>query len=49
MGRHIHLGDLRRKMVILEKDLYIMQSQVRNIIEILTFEKGEDDGIKISK
>ena len=49
MARHIHLGDLRREMVMLQKDLWSMQRQVKEIIEMLTFNEGEDDGITVSK
>ncbi len=40
MSRHIHLGDLRRKMIVLEKDLTIALNLVKETIKTLTFEEN---------
>jgi hypothetical protein len=40
MSRHIHLGDLRRKMIVLEKDLTVALNLVKETIKTLTFEEN---------
>jgi hypothetical protein len=42
MTRHIHLGDLRRKMIVLEKDLTVALNIVEETIKTLTFEEEEN-------
>ena len=40
MSRHVHLGDLRRKMIVLEKDLIVALNLVKETIKTLTFEEN---------
>mgnify|MGYP003153835316 CR=1 FL=1 len=49
MSRLVHLGDFRREMVILQKDLHVMLTRVNNVLESLTFDKGDENDTKSSK